>query len=219
MSDERAAFDDFTNKWRARWPEWAVAEVFVPAVQRDTAVAWFALQQEWADAAWGGSDVAPGLAKLAWWQEELRGWAKGARRHPLGLVLQPLAVGWTPLALALPALRARDLPAYPMQEIEDALAGIAIAAAAVEQALFGGPVPATGAACAGLVAERMALAAAPEALPGLQHRLVQSPSGAMAPRQHRAMLSARLDAVLRGRPWQPPSRWRSLWNAWRAARN
>lgn len=219
MTGERGAFDDFTSKWRARWPEWVVAEVFVPAGQRDIAVAWFALQQEWADAAWGGSDVAPGLAKLAWWQEELRGWAKGARRHPLGLVLQPLAVDWMQLALAMPALRARDLPAYPMQEIEDALGAIATAAAVVEQALFGGPMPGTGAACASFVAERMVLAAAPDALQELRSTLSSSPPGAVAPRQHRAMLAARLDAVLRGRPWQPPSRWRSLWNAWRAARN
>lgn len=218
MTDEREAFEEFTGKWRARWPEWAVAEVFVPAAQRDVAVAWFALQQEWADAAWGGSDAAPGLAKLAWWHEELRGWAKGARRHPLGLVLQPQMVDWAPLALAMPALRARTLPAHPMREIEDALAPLAAAAAAVEQALFGGSTPGIGAACAGLIAERMVLAAAPEALHGLQ-RSLQSPPDAAAPRQHRAMLSARLDAVLRGQPWQPPSRWRGLWNAWRAARN
>ena len=50
----------FTEKWRARWPEWRVAEVFVPVEQRERAIAWFALRQELADAAWGGNDPRPG---------------------------------------------------------------------------------------------------------------------------------------------------------------
>ena len=33
MSDQ-AALEAFLDKWRARWPEWRVAEVFVPASQR-----------------------------------------------------------------------------------------------------------------------------------------------------------------------------------------
>ena len=49
-----------------------------------------------------------GLAKLAWWQEELRGWAKGARRHPLGVRLQKAAVDWNAVADALPALARRE---------------------------------------------------------------------------------------------------------------
>ncbi len=96
----------FVEKWRARWPEWGIAQVFVPAAQRPLAEHWFALLQEWGDAASTG-EPAPGLAKLAWWREELQGWSKGARRHPLGarLMVQPL--DWAGLADALPALAHR----------------------------------------------------------------------------------------------------------------
>src|SRR3546814_3703825 len=93
--------DEFIAKWRTRWPEWNIGVVFLPDAQRETAFAWFALVQELTDAAWSGADATPGLAKLAWWNEELQGWAKGARRHPLGAVLQPLSAPWTPLAASL----------------------------------------------------------------------------------------------------------------------
>ena len=44
MSEQGAG--DFIAKWRARWPEWAIAEAFLPAVQREPAQAWLALLQE-----------------------------------------------------------------------------------------------------------------------------------------------------------------------------
>src|SRR3546814_21010240 len=80
--------------------------VFLPDAQRETAFAWFALAQELTDAAWSAADAPPGLAKLAWWNEELQGWAKGARRHPLGAVLQALPAPRTPLAAHLLPLQA-----------------------------------------------------------------------------------------------------------------
>ena len=48
MSDS-AALDSFLDKWRARWPEWSVGEIFVVPERRDIAVAWFALLQEFDD--------------------------------------------------------------------------------------------------------------------------------------------------------------------------
>ncbi|NLB58503.1 MAG: phytoene/squalene synthase family protein, partial [Gammaproteobacteria bacterium] len=45
----------FIDKWRSRWPEWRIAEVFVPAGQRSVAEAWFTLLQELYESAWGGS--------------------------------------------------------------------------------------------------------------------------------------------------------------------
>src|SRR5690606_35745561 len=57
--------DDFTAKWRAQWPEWNIGAVFLPEAQREAAFAWLALLQELTDAAWGGTDATPGLAKLA----------------------------------------------------------------------------------------------------------------------------------------------------------
>src|SRR3546814_20734396 len=73
--------DEFTAKWRTRWPEWSIGMVFLPDAQRETAFAWFALVQELTDAAWSGADATPGLAKLAWWNADLQGWAKGAPRQ------------------------------------------------------------------------------------------------------------------------------------------
>ena len=89
--------------WREHWPEWSVAEAFVPEEQREVASAWFALRHELTEATWAGGP-APGEAKLAWWREELQGWAKGARRHPLGSVLQKQPVPWILLADSIPAL-------------------------------------------------------------------------------------------------------------------
>ncbi|HEY5804053.1 MAG TPA: phytoene/squalene synthase family protein [Lysobacter sp.] len=143
------ALDSFLGKFRARWPEWAVVQVFVPQAQREVALAWATLLQELTDAAWGGSDARPGEAKLAWWSEELHGWSRGARRHPLGIALQKQAASWTALASALPSLRAsRERP----RDGDDAYASLqpfALAAADVEATLFaGGDAPAVMAATA-----------------------------------------------------------------------
>ena len=97
---------NFIGKWRARWPEWTIASAFLPAPGRELAFAWFALLQELTDAAWGGEEATPGLAKLAWWNEELQGWAKGARRHPLGELLQSQPVDWLAIAASLRELQA-----------------------------------------------------------------------------------------------------------------
>lgn len=70
------ALDSFLDKWRSRWPEWAVAEVFVPVRQRERAVAWFALLQEFDDILNIAGDPLPADAKLGWWGTELRDWAR-----------------------------------------------------------------------------------------------------------------------------------------------
>jgi len=199
----------FIEKWRARWPEWTQAVAFVPPAQRDLVAAWFALLQELTDAAWGGGDPAPGLAKLGWWQEELQGWAKGARRHPLGDLLQPYAAPWMALALALPALQASR-----MGEPAPAAEAFARAVADCEAALFE-PGDARDAAllvAASLAAERALLvqadiaATATSALPRVQ--------GATRVRRMQANLAF---ARLR-RGGRPSSPWRALLAAWRAAR-
>ncbi|MFC3815820.1 phytoene/squalene synthase family protein [Lysobacter sp. GCM10012299] len=132
------ALDSFLDKFRARWPEWAVVQVFVPQAQREVALAWATLLQELTDAAWGGSDARPGEAKLAWWAEELRGWTLGARRHPLGIALQKLPAPWLTLATALPYLReSRERP----RDRDDAFASLrpfAHAVAVIESSLFAG---------------------------------------------------------------------------------
>lgn len=135
MSDAEA-LAGFIDKWRERWPEWRVAEVFVPAQVRTNTLAWFALQQELVEAAWGGNDPRPGEAKLAWWAEELHGWSRGRRRHPLGVVLQRLPAPWQHLAAAIPSLIAsRD--ASGSEELAFAvLAPVAEAMAQIEATVF-----------------------------------------------------------------------------------
>lgn len=134
-ADNREAPEAFVDKFRERWPEWSVAVAFVPAAERPLAEAWLALLQELADAAWGGAEAAPGLAKLAWWQDELQGWSRGLRRHPLAQRLRTRQVDWAPLGRAL-----NVLPATREQEPAAAgvtLAPLAAALAEVEAALSG----------------------------------------------------------------------------------
>lgn len=215
MSDGTA--EGFVRKWRAHWPEWAVAEVFLAPEQRALAAAWFALLQEFADAAWGGSDAAPGLAKLAWWQEELRGWAKGARRHPLGEVLQPYPAAWNALADAMPALRHRELPADAADAVA-ALEAFSQVAAQVEASLFGAP-SAAGIASLAMLAAPVAASGGATAAAALLARWPSPPAEAPPVRLLGRIVRLRLQAVASGRPWHPAARWRVLWALWRTARN
>jgi hypothetical protein len=233
MSDP-TALAGFVAKWRARWPEWSIAQVFVPAAQRDIVAAWFALLQELTDAAWSGSDPTPGLAKLAWWQEELRGWSKGARRHPLGDSLQRLPAPWGALGASLMALQ------QSRERADDAEAAIritrpfAVAVAECEAALFGVPADASALLGGTLLAERLLAdpqAAVPLRIPVNDDEPTGSatawaaelqsawPLAATRPRRlQAALLRARLSAfAVRGRN-EPLSPWRTLIVAWRAAR-
>lgn len=96
--------NDFVAKHWQRWPEWQFASVFLDESERAVIHDWYALQNELWLAAYSFEDPTPGAAKLAWWQEELRGWSKGMRRHPLGVSLQPRSTHWNELAdqLSLP---------------------------------------------------------------------------------------------------------------------
>lgn len=207
----------FTRKWHERWPEWTLAEVFLTADQRVVAAAWFALLQEFADAAWGGSDAAPGLAKLAWWQDELRGWAKGARRHPLGELLQPREAPWNELADAMAVLRHRGLPA----DVDAAMVAVEAfgqAAAQVEAALFGAPSTPGIATLGMLAAPAVSVGDATAAATLLAWR-PSKPADARPVRLLDRLVSLRLQAVAACKPWRPVASWRALWALWRAARN
>ena len=239
MSDTEA-LASFIDKWRARWPEWRVAEAFVPPPERARALAWFALRQELTDAAWGGTDPRPGEAKLGWWAEELQGWAQGRRRHPLGIVLQRLAVPWTLLAACLPALQASREPAAGIDEAIAVLEPFAEGVAGIASTLYASdtPAPATGAIIA-LLAERLLLdeAAVPLQVRArlgatataqdvarawardLLQRWPPPHHGARAGRIHAALLRERLRRCAAGAPMsQPLPQWRALVTAWRAAR-
>ncbi len=130
------ALDSFLDKWRSRWPEWSVAGPFVAESQRELAVAWFALLQEFDDMLNTSGDPMPADAKLAWWGEELRSWAGQRSRHPLGRLLEPVRAPWAQLAETLPELVEARTVALDAAGAERALANYADAVAAVEAVLF-----------------------------------------------------------------------------------
>lgn len=209
-----------------------MVEVFVPHAQREATLAWMTLLQELTDAAWGGSDPRPGEAKLGWWVEELQGWSRGIRRHPLGQVLQKFPVPWASLAAALPSLRdSRERP-VDADEAGAQLREFASAIAGIEQSLFGGEAAnADEAVIASLLYLRLAhhpgdavplqvLAQAGEGADIIewtrQLAVRATTSGAVRPRRLIAGLSrARLS---RGQAAQPVHAATALWAAWRAAR-
>ncbi len=233
------ALDSFTGKWRARWPEWAIAEVFVPAPQRALALAWFALLQEMDDILNVQGDPLPADAKLGWWAAELGDWQGHRSRHPLGRLLEPVDAPWQQLADALPGLvAARARPVDPTAALS-ALAGYAGAVATVEAALFGGPAVAPQALAAQVLATRLAetgAAAVPDALQppsddaGAREHARRAwarqllaawprrPGGPLARRVWSALARRRLQAMAGGDPARVVRQpLRTLWHAWRAA--
>jgi hypothetical protein len=236
VRDDGQALVGFVDKWRARWPEWAIAEVFVPAAQRPLALAWAALQQELADSAWAGSDPAPGLAKLGWWQEELVGWSRGARRHPLGAVLQRAPAPWGALAASLPSLAgSRDRPGDAAEAFV-LVTPFAEAAAAVEAALFGGretPAADAGAVVAATLLVGRLLLEGDAGVPlSVLARAGQAdprplwaaslagrwPAAAGASRPRRIWAALTRARLLQPDPATPLPAWRALLTGWRAAR-
>lgn len=221
----------FIDKWRAHWPDWTIAEVFLSADARPLAAAWQALQSELLDAAWANEDPRPGEAKLGWWMEELHGWAQGRRRHPLGSVLQRQEAPWAAFAQALPALAATRERPRDAAEARESLRPVAAPAAAVESALFAG-VDASDAitACwlqarlarhAARAAPLAALALSPDD-PGAAWRaelLAGWPSTAGLPRPRRLLAALARIRLQRGDAARPLPAWTALWAGWRAARD
>lgn len=210
-----ASSDGFVDKWRQRWPEWGVLSVFVPVARRSEAAAWFTLLQELHDAAWAGSDPTPGLAKLAWWQEELRGWARGARRHPLGEPLKKLAAPWDEFGRAL-----ATLPATRLQDVvPGAFDTYARGVLDCEAALFGGDPPAPAvidATSAQLRGERALLQGDRAAAGAIA--LHRPPSGSLPRRLQQVALHARLRGFATDKGGGRVPALGLLLQGWRAAR-
>jgi hypothetical protein len=227
--------DDFLQKWRTAWPEWRIAQVFVAERERAVAEAWFALLQECSDAAWSGDDPTPGFAKLGWWQDELHGWGRGGRRHPLGRVLQKIDAPWVALSAALTALRdsreALRAQAMP-DDVLSRLQPLSAAIAACEAALFAHAAGAARQPAAGhaLLAQHALWHAPP---PGsVQHaeaavaqafvrRVLETWPITVGPRPRRvyeALLRRRLRGVGDGGPAAALSPLPALLLSWRAAR-
>lgn len=150
------ALDSFLDKWRSRWPEWSLAEVFVAQPDRARTIAWFSLLQEFDDILNVGGDPLPADAKLAWWATELRDWAGRRSRHPLGRLLEPVPAPWAALADALPLLVAARARPVDGEAALATLSAYAEAVAAVEAQVLGGNRPAPRALAAQVLATRLA---------------------------------------------------------------
>lgn len=213
------SLESFLEKWRARWPEWGVAMAFIPREQRSLVAAWSCLLQELSDAAWGGGDPTPGLAKLAWWQEELRGWARGARRHPLGEALQRQQAPWEALGRALAVLPKTRAPGSAGED-DEALGAFATQLLACEAVLFGGREPDARAAVdvvAGLRAERALVQGDRGIAAGLRHAL--RPSAPSRPRRlQQVVVRERLRLMEAGDARGRVAALRLVFAGWRAAR-
>lgn len=218
------ALRGFLGKWHARWPEWAIGVAFVPEARRDAVAAWLALRDELAEAAWGGGDARPGEAKLAWWGEELRGWAKGARRHPLGFALQPLPADWKGLAANLPALAA-SRGAGSVEAAAAAAMPFAAGAESVARQLFdAGGADAAQAEALSLLGERLLREAGAQsdadvaaAACDLLATWPRAAAGARPLRVHRAFVQRRLRRLAANKT-PTAGRIASLFDAWNAAR-
>ncbi|NIK07905.1 phytoene/squalene synthetase [Xanthomonas arboricola] len=223
---QSSALDSFLDKWRTRWPEWSVAEPFIPESQRRLTAAWFALLQEWEDIMNIAGDPLPADAKLAWWQQELRDWSQQRSRHPLGRVLEPVPAPWAQLADTLPAMQ--DARAQP-QSLQQALARLrafADAVVAVEAALFARTQPGDAAAVALQWLDARQRVAGDSAAPGdmtlaaWRTQLLRAwPRKAALARPHRVwsrLARLRLQRELVGKAAYPPPV-QQLWHSWRAA--
>jgi phytoene/squalene synthetase len=234
------ALDSFIDKWRTRWPEWAVAEVFVQEGDRARALAWFALLQEFDDILNVAGDPLPADAKLGWWATELRDWAGHRSRHPLGRLLEPLPAPWARLADSLPALIAGRTRPADMPGAFAALASYAAAVAEVEAAVLGASRLAAEVVAAQVLATRLAEAGL-EAVPQSRQPVAEgaaereqaqrswardllaawpSRAAGSGPRRLWSSLARRrLEQIAAGRSVGAGGHpLRLLWRSWRAAR-
>lgn len=228
MSDPSAAVDveGFVAKWRGAWPEWPLVEGFVPAPQRALADAWQALQFEWQEAAWRGDEARPGEAKLLWWIEELEGWAKGVRRHPLGAVLQREAAPWREVARALPVLAASRTRPRDADDAREALSAFSAAVAEAERVLLpGGSSP--SAVTATWLHARLArhpqqavpVAFGDDTRAWTRELLRRWPETRGITPARALLLGLAGGRLARGDAAAPLPPWRALWAGWRSARS
>ncbi len=236
MTDS-SALDSFIDKWRRRWPEWRVVEVFVPRSERALALAWFALLQEFTDAMNIVGDPLPADAKLMWWGEELRDWSRQRSRHPLGRVLEPHRAPWHALAEVLPALIEARTPPRDDGAAFATLQSLASALAQVERALFSENAGDQAARAQAISAQLLA-ARLQQAGPGAVPLRIQGAGEASASDWAAALLAqwpARSGGAVPRRLWSalarsrlqrfdgagegvaPLSPVRGLWLGWRAA--
>ncbi|KQR10809.1 MULTISPECIES: hypothetical protein [Xanthomonas] len=223
---QSSALDSFLDKWRTRWPEWSVAEPFVPVAQRHLTAAWFALLQEWEDIMNIPGDPLPADAKLAWWQQELRDWSSQRSRHPLGRVLEPVRAPWAQLAETLPTMQVVRAQPASLQQALDQLRAFAEAVVAVEAVLFTRTVPSDATAVSVQWLDARQRVAGDSAAPGgvttvawrtqLLHAWPRKPALARPHRVWSRLARLRLQRELGGKAAYPPPV-QQLWHSWRGA--
>ena len=103
---ELAAFQSYVDKWLEDAPEARLLRVFLPAARTPAYEAHACLEHELLFAACRVREREPALAKLAWWQEELRLACDGHARHPLTRRLHALGALGATQARAADALLA-----------------------------------------------------------------------------------------------------------------
>ena len=126
------------QKWRDRWPQWAIADVFIAPAQRLTAQAWFSVLMEWEDLLNQPSEQPIIAIKLDWWQHELAQWATQRSSHPIAPLLMGLDAPWQLLAETLSDLTALASVPSTLAQAEASLARVLDAMVAVEMRLFPG---------------------------------------------------------------------------------
>ena len=129
------------QKWWERWPEWTIAEVFLPAPQRLIAVAWFSVLMEWEDLLDQRRERNIVSARLRWWQDELAQWSEQHTSHPLAPLLAAIDAPWKQLAHGLSDLEAIHTvpPSFALARM--AIARLLDAIVAIEMRLFPGECP------------------------------------------------------------------------------
>lgn len=123
--------NDFVAKHWQRIPEWQLAAGFLPEASRTLQLDYLALQNEW----WLAraiADETPRFAKLSWWAEELRGWSRGMRRHPLGAQLYSASGRWSAVADAL-TQDSTQLLVNALSEVDAEILGIATPGASLQR--------------------------------------------------------------------------------------
>jgi hypothetical protein len=125
---ESAGYGGFVDKWSAARPEFAFARRFLRGADARARIAFACVAFELEHAAFAVGEPQVGLAKLAWWADELAQLARGTARHPLTQVLlEPGAVKVVPAELLHRLVRgaAAQHEANPQAPLDALLAGYA----------------------------------------------------------------------------------------------
>lgn len=127
----------YLDSWRRDWPEWSIAERFIPQSLRTVAQAWFAVQQQWEGLLPAASESMATAAKQAWWKHEIDNWQQGQALHPLGSVLCVITAPWAQLATTMTCLQTLQCTSADVRHGYQELWAMIHALATIDNHLFG----------------------------------------------------------------------------------